>query len=55
MAMTGHLFEEMMATCHSHGIAGKVAGKSSNTQGASDSSGRYTRWIVTRATSAVSS
>ena len=27
-----HLFEEMMATYHSLGIAGKVAGKSSNTQ-----------------------
>ena len=32
MATTGHLFEEMMATYHSLGIAGKVAGKSSNTQ-----------------------
>ena len=32
MATTGHLFEKMMATCHSLGIAGKVAGKSSNTQ-----------------------
>ena len=32
MATTGHLFEEMMATYHSFGIAGKVAGKSSNTQ-----------------------
>ena len=26
-AATGHLFEEMMATYHSLGIAGKVAGK----------------------------
>ena len=32
MATTGHLFEEMMATYHSLGIAGKEAGKSSNTQ-----------------------
>ena len=32
MTTTGQLFEEMMATYHSLGIAGKVAGKSSNTQ-----------------------
>ena len=32
MATTGHLFEEMMATYHPLGIAGKLAGKSSNTQ-----------------------
>ena len=32
VAATGHLFEEMMATYHSLGIAGMVAGKSSNTQ-----------------------
>merc|ERR1712136_553714 len=32
MAATGHLFEDMMATYHPPGIAGKVAGKSSNTQ-----------------------
>ena len=32
MATTGHLFEEMMATFHSLGIAGKVVGKSCNTQ-----------------------
>ena len=32
MATNGQLFEEMMVTYHSLGIAGKVAGKSSNTQ-----------------------
>ena len=32
MATTGHLFEEMTAIYHPLGIAGKVAGKSSNTQ-----------------------
>ena len=32
MATTGQLFEEMMATNHSLDIAGKVAGKSFNTQ-----------------------
>ena len=32
MAATGHLFEDMMATYHPPGIAGKVAGKSPNTQ-----------------------
>ena len=32
MAATGHLFEDMMATYHPPGIAGEVAGKSSNTQ-----------------------
>ena len=32
MATTGHHLEEKMATYHSLGIAGKVAGKSSNTQ-----------------------
>ena len=31
MAVIGHHLEEMMATYHSLGIAGKVAGKSSNT------------------------
>ena len=31
-AETGQLFEEMMVTYHSLGIAGKVAGKSSKTQ-----------------------
>ena len=31
MAETGHHLEEMMATYHPPGIAGKVAGKSSNT------------------------
>ena len=32
MTTTGHLFEEMMATYHPLDIAGKVTGKSSNTQ-----------------------
>ena len=32
MAATVHLFEDMMATYHSLGIAGEVAGKSSNTR-----------------------
>ena len=33
MATTGHLFEEMMATYHSLGIAGNVAGKSKHPLG----------------------
>ena len=40
MATTGHLFEEMMATYHSLGIAGKVAGNHPTHSGPSDSSGR---------------
>ena len=32
VATTGHLFEDMMATCHRLDIAGMVAGKSSYTQ-----------------------
>ena len=32
MAATGHLFEDMMATCHPPGIAGEAAGESSNTK-----------------------
>ena len=48
MADSGHHLEEMMATYHSLAIAGKVAGKSSNTQwacrGSLASSVRETTW-----------
>ena len=44
MAATGHLLEDMMATCHQLGVAGEVAETSFNTQ--SDSFGRYTVDIV---------
>ena len=32
ITLDGHLFEDMMATCHHLDIAGRVAGKSSYTQ-----------------------
>ena len=31
-AETGHYLEDVMATCHQPGVAGQVAGNSSNTQ-----------------------
>ena len=36
MVATGHVFEDVMADCHPLGIAGQVAGKSSNAQWASE-------------------
>ena len=46
---TGQLFEEMMATYHSLGIAGKVAGKFiHHPVGPSDSSGRNVVWNLPR-------
>ena len=53
VAATCHLFEEVTATCHPPGIAGYLAGKSSNTRWAFRQLGE--KYIVTSATSAVCS
>ena len=55
MVTTGLIFEEMMATYHSLGIAGMVAGKSSNTQWAFRQLWKKCVWNFTSATSAVCS